>query len=1182
MARTAPVPNIPPIPGMCPSVAVMGGGAGGGGGGGAGAGGGGGHAGAGGGGTGEGAGGDGRSAASSAPNAPCVGGGGCGNPHTAYSAGDPIDVLTGRSFTAPVVDLELPGPMRFAFARHWDLRLRKKDAGLGPGWSHSFAWVVAIHRDHIDVTHPEGHSVRFDMAPSDSAGQSSGWSLRRDAGTFVLDAGDGFVRTLSPHPSDASRFVLTETRDRNGNRISLSWSAALVTATDSVGRVVELPLDGDGHFTSIGVVQPDGSVLVAARYLYADGLLASAEDADGFASRHAYGPAAELVQLTNRAGLETFWRYDDRLRCDETWQTIGGMIDASIDATVPKVLADGATPIKGAHHAKLTFDDAGMTEVATSLRVDRVFGDAFGRVYKTVVGGGVSTMAYEENGELAGATDPLGRTTTFEYAGRRVIKVTDPAGRVTTFDYDGGGNVVRVVLPNGGVEISEYDARGNLIKHTNAAGESTIYRYEARGLLVEEYRPDGSKVLVDYDAHGNAVRVQNELGGVFLRKFDHLGRRLEEADPAGVVSTAKVSPRGDVLSVTDANGTVTFTHDGERRLTAETDATGRVSTTAYGLGGIAETVKADGSRMKYLYDLEGDLVRVLNEDGEEYVLERDIRGHIVREKTFDGREKRYTNDAVGQMTRLVDADRSTHLYEYDALGRLVLHKLPSGEEIATEYDLTGEIALVARKRVQVRYERDVLGRILREAQIADGVEHWVKTTYDAGGEEARVETSAGHEREMRKPSPKEWQWILDGQKLIKRHYDVAGREVRRDLPLGGAIDQRHAPNGRLVKAQASVGGAPRLGIELRYDAAAQLAAVEVDGAITAVHYDAAARVDIFGKEEYRYSPADVLHEMGPNARPRRYEPGGRLVEHGSTKLEWNVRAEIAALERVNSGKAARDEYTFDALGYVSSVKTADGTLFDYVYDTLGRLLKKTAMRGPNKRVLRTVRYVWDADVPIHRIETSGSTRTIDTYAYDQQDYRLIATRRGGDAAWSLWVNDAIGAPMAELGEDGSTRRLVSRSAYAIDPVGARDGDPGLLGQIWDDDLGVYLNRHRLYEPESGTYLKADPFGLAGGAHLFGYPDDPLLEADPLGLAFSKKTRETALDRARDDDGRVRCQNGDCNVLCTKPKKSMSGVTPRQDEWQFDHKKPRAKGGTDSLRNCTVLCRKCNRAKSDKY
>ncbi|GKX48591.1 hypothetical protein Pcaca03_34780 [Pectobacterium carotovorum subsp. carotovorum] len=36
------------------------------------------------------------------------------------------------------------------------------------------------------------------------------------------------------------------------------------------------------------------------------------------------------------------------------------------------------------------------------------------------------------------------------------------------------------------------------------------------------------------------------------------------------------------------------------------------------------------------------------------------------------------------------------------------------------------------------------------------------------------------------------------------------------------------------------------------------------------------------------------------------------------------------------------------------------------------------------------------------------------------------------------------------------------------------------GQLYDAETGLYYNRHRYYDAESGQYLSADPIGLHGG------------------------------------------------------------------------------------------------------
>src|SRR5689334_13263981 len=111
MARTAPVPNIPAIPGMNPGVFIMGGGAVVGGRGGA---------------SGRGkARGQGASGKNGGDKAKGGGktacgagkdGGGCPNHHGGRGSGkiaqgDPVDVVTGRVFTVPETDVDIPGPL---------------------------------------------------------------------------------------------------------------------------------------------------------------------------------------------------------------------------------------------------------------------------------------------------------------------------------------------------------------------------------------------------------------------------------------------------------------------------------------------------------------------------------------------------------------------------------------------------------------------------------------------------------------------------------------------------------------------------------------------------------------------------------------------------------------------------------------------------------------------------------------------------------------------------------------------------------------------------------------------------------------------------------------------------------------------------------------------------------------
>ncbi|ECI0416243.1 RHS repeat protein [Salmonella enterica subsp. salamae] len=57
----------------------------------------------------------------------------------------------------------------------------------------------------------------------------------------------------------------------------------------------------------------------------------------------------------------------------------------------------------------------------------------------------------------------------------------------------------------------------------------------------------------------------------------------------------------------------------------------------------------------------------------------------------------------------------------------------------------------------------------------------------------------------------------------------------------------------------------------------------------------------------------------------------------------------------------------------------------------------------------------------------------------------------------------------------------------------------LPGQQYDEETGLYYNRHRYYDPLQGRYITQDPIGLRGGWNLYRYTKNPVLQIDPFGL-----------------------------------------------------------------------------------
>ena len=91
------------------------------------------------------------------------------------------------------------------------------------------------------------------------------------------------------------------------------------------------------------------------------------------------------------------------------------------------------------------------------------------------------------------------------------------------------------------------------------------------------------------------------------------------------------------------------------------------------------------------------------------------------------------------------------------------------------------------------------------------------------------------------------------------------------------------------------------------------------------------------------------------------------------------------------------------------------------------------------------------------------------------------------------------------------------------------------GQIEDSELeGLYYNRYRWYNSETGCYISQDPIGLAGNnPTLYGYVFDPNIQIDPFGLDCSagskpKKRGLKKLNKFREKGVLEEASNGHLN------------------------------------------------------
>ena len=234
------------------------------------------------------------------------------------------------------------------------------------------------------------------------------------------------------------------------------------------------------------------------------------------------------------------------------------------------------------------------------------------------------------------------------------------------------------------------------------------------------------------------------------------------------------------------------------------------------------------------------------------------------------------------------------------------------------------------------------------------------------------------------------------------------------------------------------------------------------------------------------------------------------MRRSGPSLETGMRDEFLAWQ---SGDYA---YTWQGNGMLRSVTRPDGKTVTFKYDALGRRIEKV-FDG------RVYRYLWDGDVILHEwdyaeadrpntIVTETGELTLDrpepveiliTWVYDSAGY-VPTAKIVGDRHYSV-VSDYIGRPAQAYDDNGN---VVWQADYDIygnlrNLNGSRRFIPfRQLGQYEDEETGLYYNRFRYYDPNTGTYISQDLISILGGVNTFTYVFDCNIGIDIMGLTVT--------------------------------------------------------------------------------
>ncbi len=1026
-----------------------------------------------------------------------------------FFTGHPVDVASGKVMTSSV-EVELPGPLPLKIERVYSSAFADRDGPLGHGWSLSLDQAIWTERGRVVLLEEDGRELEFDafdlpehrMRPGDRL-----WHpIDRleleclEEGRWRVTSVGGVVREFGPVAGRPDgRAMIERTRSPCGHHeIAYEYDehGALEWVRDACGRLIWLERDTAGRVRALKLPLPSGQGwYVHRRYGYDErGDLVQVTDALEHAWRFEYTTHL-LVRETDRTGLSFYFQYDGLgpdAWCTRTWGD-GGIYDHELAYDKVK---------------KVTF-------VTDSLgRTTQYHMNLAGLVVKVVdpLGGETRYECDPRTLQRTEVIDALGNSVRFQYDARgNTIRTVGPDGAMLQAEYDRQDRIVAAVGPGGNFWECRYDAAGRPIELVDPMGGRTRYAYDGKGLLQAVTAPGGLRTAFEYDAQKNVARAVGSGGWATEYAHDALGRLVRVKDARGAVTRLGYDALGRLVRERSPSGEVRHrSYDAEGNPIAVHDATRRL-TLRYGhFHKLIEREEA-GATLRLSYDTEGRVTRFVNEAGEVCTLERDERGEVNQEIGFDGAVRRYTRDKLGRVVLATLPSGRTRAFAYDRAGRVRSIDYSDGGKTTLEYRADGLLSRATNEAAAIVFERDPLGRIVREVQGDVSV----SSRFGPDGERTLMETSLGGRMVVLRDEAGDVAAIHcgdgaqpSGVPVVQFERDALGLELARVLPGGVRVEWQWDPAGRPTArriVRESQGGAA-IQQDLRqyeWHGDTRISAI-LDAARGATQYLHDPRGRLVGETRSDATVHRAMDAVGnvyrtPTLSDRRYAPGGRLESDGAARFVHD--ADGNQTERIDPD-GGRWRYRWNDAGMLAEVGRPDGLLVRFGYDALARRVRKALIRvaeDGTERLEQETRFIWDGHALAHEVEDRGGGRPVVTsWYFEPNSFTPVAKTRDG-ARWSI-ATDHLGSPTELYDEAGELAWKMQLDVYGV-------GKPDVVvetcpwrwpGQYADDETGLHYNRWRYYDP-AGRFISPDPIGLRGGAHSTAYPVDPLLLMDPMGL-----------------------------------------------------------------------------------
>lgn len=1059
--------------------------------------------------------------------------------------GHPVEIVTGRMFTTQT-DFQIDGRIPISFDRIYDTSATDYESTLGWGWTHPYdqhLWESTRYNCLV-LRNEENRQVRFDklkigeryFQPLERL-----WLKRTDETEYELfDCKNGLFYKFGQvvegdFKSERNALRLTEIFDRNDNRLQLKHEGDLLTEINGgAGDFVTFHYHdsaGKKRLFEIRHHLKNGQSISLMKFGYnGDSELISAANRTYVPFTYNYENHL-LTRETNRNGLSFYFEYDGddhNARCIHTYGD-GGIYERWI-TYVPKAKI---TKVKEGTGAETTYHYNDLDLVTRIFNAE----------------GGIYQFEYGEFGELLKETDELGRVRTYTYDeqfnrtsviqpdGAKLeivfdeyclpVKYIDEVGGEWIQERDAAGNMIAAITPLNAQREYEYNRFGDLVKYRNALGDETILEWTDGGLIASVIKPLGGRT--------NYLRNGRGLIETVVNDFTKLKYQYAYDDAGRIKRITETNARSETISVEK------FEYDDQDNLVLYIDTIGSKTTYKYtGLDKIAEKTNALGGTRKFKYDIEERVTELINERGESQFYGYDLLDRIISETRFDGaktvyqynqaddlvyqkdalgREIYYRHDECGRIVTRLRNDATSVQYAYDPCGRVTSAR--NGEtEVKLTYDADWRTASETQNGQIIVYEYDGENRrIARKLNGLENVSGNVEYGYDAEGNLSTVKIGGQEINYRRDVLGRLTEKILPNGLQERFDYDINGFLQNQKVTVGGGralVKRGYEWNalGNLVGISDSLRGARRY----RYDSLDRLSRVEriiseqsvtrpedkqnlpkTNGEIPIEKriWQADNSGLEFGQtreiEEFQYDSDGNLLERNSNVRGSRqfsYGRGDRLQQQDKIRYIYDA---VGNLVQKQLADGASIRYEYDADNQLISVSSETGGKVAFQYDAFGRRTAKITDKG-------TTSFLWDGEVLLGEQKDAFCE-------YVHEEFTPIAKFQNFQV--QTYHTDYLGTPKEVSGADGSLIWQGNYDEFGKVSEVKKQTEQNLRfqGQYEDAETGLYYNRYRYYDADSGRYINQDPITVLGGLNFYRYGLNPLMWTDPFGLVKKKKAEK---------------------------------------------------------------------------